>query len=793
MTSDSEISNAADRSGIGDADSLASTAASEAEAEYFVNDIHAERRFYVEPDSEDDEGNFVTQYLVEWAGYSMDRCSWEPKEMFTSEETLDGWEEKKKQIAEGRVTPFNLKSWEKRMAMLEKKTKKRKEARRRKREQRARQKCLPRAESSRLANLDITDAREPEADIAPNRAPSRLSVDSNASALFIPAETLPPSENVVPRQSLQQRAPPRSVTSSAQTNRNESIGSTTLIAQTKTTPNKLPNSRLSQLAKKPTAKQKPSARQLSPPPAAKPTLSSFGTGPGAQRAYRDHKLNERAPDLSQMELRKPSEFAPRMNIGITTSIVGSSVTSPKSPEAQNQPASENSMSFTGPPKQHTGPINDEAANQPEKSVALAPSSVMAPSVPRSSNLGSTVLVSSSAVLSDPSAPSNPEEPVGHVNSTTFIISPATQLKPISQANLTRLADSVDTIVSTFSPPGEAPLTNPVGLSTSALTAPSAAPYPRPPSHANIDRPTSLSASTISGFTSLVLPGARAEATSIQPARLPGYSLTTQSPAIPTRPRAMANFERRTENRDSQDSRGTVRGWDSYKPDSTRQSNNTMVADTYRPSELSRRSSPTRRSSPNRRSPPYRRSPSRRPRSPPSRRSPPPGRLSRSSLRDMGDYYAPRSPSPTYSRIASRSSDSIGLNGNPIANAQSFAPTEPRAGASAPPSLSIAAQIARMPVRDSWAPGCIRISRYFCNKALGEILVHMFIGPGKRPLGAFRLCGIRSDVQSSLILAKNPRTGQVEVWFKHLCTVREYEKLCQSSVSTRSVDLSLIEC
>ncbi|KAJ5484416.1 Chromo domain/shadow [Penicillium expansum] len=95
MTSDSEISNAADRSGIGDADSLASTAASEAEAEYFVNDIHAERRFYVEPDSEDDEGNFVTQYLVEWAGYSMDRCSWEPKEMFTSEETLDGWEEKK--------------------------------------------------------------------------------------------------------------------------------------------------------------------------------------------------------------------------------------------------------------------------------------------------------------------------------------------------------------------------------------------------------------------------------------------------------------------------------------------------------------------------------------------------------------------------------------------------------------------------------------------------------------------------------------------------------------------------
>lgn len=766
MASDFEMNNASDRSGIGDTDSLASTAESEEAAEYLVNDIHAERRFYVEPDSEDDEGVFVTQYLVEWAGYSMDRCSWEPKEMFTSEETLDGWEEKKKQIAEGRLPRFNLKSWEKHMALLEKKTKKRKEDRRRKREQRARHKSPLQAESARLANPDIIDAHEPEAGITSRRAPSRLSVDSTTSALFVPAETPPPSKNVAP-QSLQQIVPPRSATSIAQTPWSNPLGTTTLVAHVETTQSKLPNSRLSQLAKKLTAKHKRPARQTSPPQAAKPTLSSFGTGPGAKRAYRENKWNERAPDLSQMELMKPSEFPPRTNIGATTSVVGPSVTSPKSPEAQSQPASGNSVSLTGPLKTHTGQTNDKATKQPQKPVVLAPSSVMAPPMSRSSNLGSTASVSSSAVLSGPTAPLNLERRVGPVDSTISISSQATQPKSFPQPNLTQSAASADSIVSTFSPPGEAPLTNPAGRSTSAVTAPSEA--PRPPSQANIDRPTGPSASASSVFPPVVHSGARTEATSVKPAVLSGSNISAFPPAIPTKPRAMANFERHTENRDSQDSRETVRRWDTYRPDSPRQPNNTILADTYRPSELSRRSSPSRWSSPPRRSPPYRQSPpSRRSRSPPSRksspprrpselphRSPPPSRPSRPSIRGMGDRYAPRS--------------------------------------SPQPSLSIAERIARMPVRDSWAPGCVRISKYFCNQALGEILVHVFIGPDKSPRGAFRLCGIRSDVKQSLISAKNPKTHQVEVWFKHLCTVREYERLCESSVSIRSINLSLIEC
>ncbi|KAJ5529497.1 hypothetical protein N7527_002890 [Penicillium freii] len=758
MASDSETNNPSDRSGIGDADSLASTAESEAEAEYVVNDIHAERRFYVEPDSEDDEGVFITKYLVEWDGYSWDRCSWEPKEMFTS-------------------SPFDLEDWEQKMALLEKETKKRKEDRRRKREQRARRKSLPRAKSSRLANSDIIDTHEPEAGIVSRRAHSRLSADSTASALFVPAETPPPSKIVAPRQSLQQKAHPRSATSSAQTNRNEPPGSTRLISQT-ATPNKPPNSRLSRLAKQINTKQNPPAGQKSPPQAAKPALSSFGTGPGAKRAHRENKWSDRAPDLSQMELMKPSEFPPRMNIGTTTSVMSPPITSPKSPEAQTQPTSQNSASLTGLLKTNTGQINDKAAEQPQKPAVLAPSSVMAPPLSRSSNLGSTASVSSSAVLSGPSAPSNLERSVGPVDSTTSISLPATQLKPLPQANLTQPADSVDTNVSTLSPPGEAPLTNPDGRPISALTAPSAAAYPRPTPQTNTDRPTSPSASTSSVLPPVVQPGARAEATAMKPAGLSGSSLTARSPAIPTRPRAMVNPERYTENRDSQDSRETVRGWNSYRP------NHTLVADTYRPSELSRRSSPSRRSPPYRWSPPYRRSspsrrsrsrsppsrrpsPSRRPRSPPSRRTSPPDRLSRSS-------------------------NSTGLNENLLANARTFAPTELRAGASAQPSLSITAQIARMPQRDSWAPGCKRLGKYWCNITLGEILVHVFIGPDRKALGPFRLCGIRPGQRKSLILAKNRKTNQTEIWFKHLCTVGEYEGLCASSAKNSVLSTGWLE-
>jgi chromo domain-containing protein 1 len=133
-----------------------------------------------------------------------------------------------------------------------------------------------------------------------------------------------------------------------------------------------------------------------------------------------------------------------------------------------------------------------------------------------------------------------------------------------------------------------------------------------------------------------------------------------------------------------------------------------------------------------------------------------------------------------------------LNGNTLSNAQAFVPTEPRADraeASAQFSRPIAAQAATMPARIP--QGSRNIAGYWVPK--GETLIHIFIGPDKRLMGAFRVCGIDLDVQRSLIMSKNRNTHRVEVWFKDLCTVREYERLCESSVSARSRDVSLIYC
>ncbi|KAJ5790890.1 Chromo domain/shadow [Penicillium psychrosexuale] len=757
MASDSEMNDA---SGVGDADSLASTAQSEEEAEYFVNDIHAERRFYVEPDSEDDEGIFITQYLVEWAGYSMDRCSWEPKEMFTSEETLDGWEEKKKQIAEGKVTPFNLKSWEKHMKLLEKKTEKRKEERRRKREQRARQKSLPQAESSRLANPDIIDAHEPEPPISSHGAPNRLSVDSTASsALFVPAETPPPSKKVA-RQSLLQTAPPTGTTP-----RNEPPKPRTSIAQTETTSSKLPNSRLSQLAKRITAKYKLPARQKSPPQAAKPILSSFATGPGAKRAYRDKKWGERPPDLSQMELMKPSEFPPRMNIGSTISVVGPSVTSPKSLEAQNQSASENSVGLTGLLKTHTGQIDDKAAKQPQKHVLLAHSSAMAPPVSRSSNLGSTGSVSSSGL--------DPERPIGSLDS----LPPSTQSKPIPQTNLT-YPGSVDSIASTSSSPGEAPLTNPVGRSTSALTAPSLAPRPSP--QANINTSTCPPASTGSVLPPVILSGGRAEAlssvialsmvtalstatvTTISQVTVTALSVVTVTTLSAITVTALSTATVTTISQVTVTALSVVTV--------TTLSAITVIALSMVTVTISQVTITT---------------------------------LSAITV------TAPR-PSPSHYRLASKSSNSTELDENPSVNAPALVPTGPKARPSAQPSLSIAPLIPtgpkarppaqpglsiaplapRMPVRAYRPSTCIKIGKYWCVK--GDALVNMFMGPDRKFLGAFRLCGIRTDIQKSLVMTKNPKTKQVEVWFRHLCTVGEYERLCESSATNSVLSTGWVE-
>lgn len=72
--------------------SITSTAPSEQESEYEVETILAELEF--------DDG---IKYLVKWANYPIERCTWEPPESFCNEQTLIDWNKKKTQLLKGSV------------------------------------------------------------------------------------------------------------------------------------------------------------------------------------------------------------------------------------------------------------------------------------------------------------------------------------------------------------------------------------------------------------------------------------------------------------------------------------------------------------------------------------------------------------------------------------------------------------------------------------------------------------------------------------------------------------------
>ena len=112
-----------------DSISTTSTVASSFKESYPVDDILAERV----------GENGGTEYLIQWEGYSLDRCTWEPPENFiesedvTNDETFREWEAKKKLINEGLETPFDIAAWERKQDRLLKETAVRKARRRVKR------------------------------------------------------------------------------------------------------------------------------------------------------------------------------------------------------------------------------------------------------------------------------------------------------------------------------------------------------------------------------------------------------------------------------------------------------------------------------------------------------------------------------------------------------------------------------------------------------------------------------------------------------------------------------------
>ncbi|KAL4782509.1 hypothetical protein BJX76DRAFT_332418 [Aspergillus varians] len=88
--------------------SLTSTVGSDQKSAYEVEAILAEDKW---PDG--------MRYLVQWVGYSLDRCTWEPADSFNFSDTLHDWEKKKQQISDGKESAFDVQAWEERLRQLQ--------------------------------------------------------------------------------------------------------------------------------------------------------------------------------------------------------------------------------------------------------------------------------------------------------------------------------------------------------------------------------------------------------------------------------------------------------------------------------------------------------------------------------------------------------------------------------------------------------------------------------------------------------------------------------------------------
>ncbi|KZF20579.1 hypothetical protein L228DRAFT_284537 [Xylona heveae TC161] len=106
-----------------DSISITSTAASEVLDEYEVETILTERR------GQDDKPYF----LVKWAGYDVERATWEGEESFTTSDMIDDWRSHLNLIERGLEEPFDLDQWELDVQTKDDEQQKRKRRRRAKR------------------------------------------------------------------------------------------------------------------------------------------------------------------------------------------------------------------------------------------------------------------------------------------------------------------------------------------------------------------------------------------------------------------------------------------------------------------------------------------------------------------------------------------------------------------------------------------------------------------------------------------------------------------------------------
>ncbi|KAH2168325.1 hypothetical protein KXV52_008441, partial [Aspergillus fumigatus] len=239
--------------------SITSTAPSEQESEYEVETILAELEF--------DDG---IKYLVKWANYPIERCTWEPPESFCNEQTLIDWNKKKNSIAEGKRPAFDLVSFENHLAALERAKHDRKQRR---------------AAKRRRLGLDGAPQSHPAAE-----SPS----SNNVPDPRIPGDT-----------GFNDIEVDRSKASSGQTPRtNASTGSAQL--QTQQLPKRPPPPVLFGTAPAPTRPKRMNSSET-------PKLFNLST----RWKYEKAKTYEPPPDVNKLQLIRPSDWPARTGLTAT--------------------------------------------------------------------------------------------------------------------------------------------------------------------------------------------------------------------------------------------------------------------------------------------------------------------------------------------------------------------------------------------------------------------------------------------------------------------------------------------
>jgi chromo domain-containing protein 1 len=210
------------------------------------------------------------KYLVKWANYPIERCTWEPAECFCTEQTLIDWNKKKKAIAEGKRRAFDLVRFENHLAALERAKNDRKQRR---------------AAKRRRLGLDGTRQSSPAAESPPSNdvLGSGGSHGTGSNAIEVARSKLPSVQ-----------AP--------QTN--AKTGS--IQAKTQPLPKRPPPPILFGTAPPPTRPKRMNSSET-------PKLFNLST----RWKYEKAKAYEPPPDMNKLQLVRPSDWPARTGLAAT--------------------------------------------------------------------------------------------------------------------------------------------------------------------------------------------------------------------------------------------------------------------------------------------------------------------------------------------------------------------------------------------------------------------------------------------------------------------------------------------